>query len=320
MPALYLDRRNARVQIENQQLIVRVEGEITTRLPLSLLDRVIILGAQTIDTRVLTTLADASIPVHLVSGRGHQRMASVLGAPGNDARRRLAQYAAWHHPDRHDGLLRDLLRLKLQAQYRTVARWRKARPDARRPLTAALETLRAQRAALDAAPNDREKLRGIEGAASAASFRALKAILPPSLAFDGRKRRPPPDPVNAALSLAYTLAYALAVEAAHTAGLDPAIGFLHEPAHGRQSLAADLMEPLRPRIEYLIWQLFKDRRLTKDHFDQQKAGACLLGKRGRSLFYAAWEEHSPVYRRWLRRLTTVLVRRLQEHTDDPILF
>jgi len=64
--------------------------------------------------------------------------------------------------------------------------------------------------------------------------------------FDGRNRRPPLDPINAMLSLCYSL---LAKDLGVTllcVGFDPHLGFYHTAHHGRQSLALDLMEEFRP--------------------------------------------------------------------------
>ncbi|MFZ4536709.1 CRISPR-associated endonuclease Cas1 [Propionivibrio sp.] len=54
-------------------------------------------------------------------------------------------------------------------------------------------------------------LRGLEGAAAAIYFEALTEIVPESLHFNNRNRRPPKDPVNTLLSLTYTLLHAEAV-------------------------------------------------------------------------------------------------------------
>ena len=153
------------------------------------------------------------------------------------------------------------------------------------------------------------RLNGIEGAAAAAYFAAFTQVFPPSLGFTGRNRRPPRDPVNAALSLAYTLLHFEAVQACWMNGLDPYVGFYHEPAHRRESLAADLIEPLRVHIDRWVWRLFADRDLRVEDFVHDN-GACLLKKEGRALFYARYETLAPPLRRLLRRYGLVVARRL----------
>ena len=144
------------------------------------------------------------------------------------------------------------------------------------------------------------QLRGIEGAAAAGFFQGYTQLFAPTLTFSGRNRRPPRDPVNAALSLGYTLLHAEAVHAAHTAGLDPMIGFFHELDFGRASLASDLIEPLRPQVDQWVWDSFRSEWLRPEHFGRE-GDACLLGKAGREHFFSAYERFARPRRRLLRR-------------------
>ena len=73
-----------------------------------------------------------------------------------------------------------------------------------------LETL-LDRIADDTQPPDIASLLGIEGAGAAAYFAGYRTLFPDSLQFEGRNRRPPRDPVNACLSLGYTMVHFEAV-------------------------------------------------------------------------------------------------------------
>ena len=104
-----------------------------------------------------------------------------------------------------------------------------------------------------------------------------------------------------------------AVAACTSAGLDPLLGFYHRPAFGRESLASDLIEPLRAAVDLWVWELLRSRTLREEHFSTaaQDGGACLLGKAGRSIFYADWERASKPWQRWLRtqcRLLAITLR------------
>lgn len=72
-------------------------------------------------------------------------------------------------------------------------------------------------------------------------FKALASLLKPELGFRGRRHRPAPDPVNALLSLGYTLLYNQVYSWIHLVGLDPYCGFFHQLKRGHASLASDLM-------------------------------------------------------------------------------
>jgi hypothetical protein len=131
-------------------------------------------------------------------------------------------------------------------------------------------------------------LRGLEGAGAAAYFEGFADLLPERLKFSGRNRRPPRDPVNAMLSLGYTLLHAEAVLALYGAGLDPFVGFYHALDFGRESLACDLVEPLRVEVDQHALMLFRSEKLRAEDFSTTESG-CLLGKAGRARFYAEWE-------------------------------
>jgi CRISP-associated protein Cas1 len=155
-------------------------------------------------------------------------------------------------------------------------------------------------------------LNGLEGAAAAAYFNAFQTLFAPALGFVGRRRRPPPDPVNTCLSLGYTLLLHEAVRETQIVGLDPMLGFLHVPERGRESLACDLVEPLRPHVDEWVWQRFAARELRPEHFTIMPDGACLMGKSARAAFYDQFESLVRGLRRLLRRQARQLAADLRK--------
>ena len=85
--------------------------------------------------------------------------------------------------------------------------------------------------------------------------------------FEGRNRRPPRDPVNALLSLAYSLLAQDLTLACYAVGFDPLLGFYHQPRFGRPALALDLMEPFRPLIaDSAVLSAINTRMVTERDF------------------------------------------------------
>lgn len=315
MATLLLDRAQLEIRADGDALALYERGSRSGTVPLNLLDRVVIQGSQTrLDSGVLIRLAECGVTTVLLSPRSSKRVAIVLGTAHNDAGVRLAQAqrvmdrafcATWG---------RDLVRAKLRRQLLLLDSALDQRPDARKPLRDARASVERIARTLDNQELAAESLRGLEGSAARAYFQGLVAIMPPALEFSGRNRRPPRDPVNTCLSLAYTMLHFEAVRTAHAAGLDPLLGFYHRPAFGRESLASDLIEPLRPWADEWVWQLLRSRALREDHFSRDK-GACLLGKAGRGKFYADWEARAIAPRRWLRRRAAALGRVLRKQGD-----
>ena len=108
--------------------------------------------------------------------------------------------------------------------------------------------------------------------------------------FTKRNRRPPTDPVNALLSLAYSLLAKECTLAAYAVGLDPYIGFYHQPRHGRPALALDLMEEFRPLIaESAVITAINNRFISPN--DSVSAGRAVnLSATGRKQFFQCFEQ------------------------------
>jgi CRISPR-associated protein Cas1 len=108
--------------------------------------------------------------------------------------------------------------------------------------------------------------------------------------FTNRNRRPPTDPVNAMLSLAYSMLSKDCTLAALAVGFDPYIGFFHQPRFGRPALALDLMEEMRPLIaESTVLSCINNRVVTEKDF--VRAGhAVNLTAPGRKRFFQMYEQ------------------------------
>jgi len=312
MSTLYLDRRDLSLKLEGRTLALYADGARHGTVPLHLLERVVMRSAVSLESSLLARLADAGVGVLIFGGINGSKIATVQGRAHNDGARRIGQYRRYHDPAWRREWSRRLVRGKLKGQTRLLHQALAERPDQRLALTRALAQLTEARTRIASEPElATERLRGIEGAAAAAYFAAFTQLFAEGLGFTGRNRRPPRDPVNAALSLGYTLLHFEAVRACHGAGLDPIIGYFHELDFGRESLACDLIEPQRPRIDAWVWGQFRSRNLCADHFVCE-GGACLLGKAGRQHFYRELEPLMRPMRRLLRRLTGKLAAGLVE--------
>jgi CRISPR-associated protein Cas1 len=222
----------------------------------------------------------------------------------------------------------------------------------RNHLDAPKQTLRQMKSAAHAALHAHSipSLLGIEGAAAQAYFGQFDGMIKhraesPRKAdqdagqqiqfpfdFKGRNRRPPRDPVNALLSLAYSLLSRDATLAAYSAGFDPYVGFYHQPRFGRPALALDLMEEFRPIIaESVVLTLINNGMLQENDF--YRAGQSVtLTPRGRKTFFFAYEKriNSPIthpifgyqvsYRRALELQFRLLARVLTGEIEQYLPF
>lgn len=116
------------------------------------------------------------------------------------------------------------------------------------------------------------QLLGIEGYATRAYYRQMRKLIDEKWQFDGRNRRPPRDPINAMLSLGYSMLYAHTKAMIAADGLHPDIGLYHQDKPGHAALASDLMEPFRHLVEQSCWKLINTGILTPDDFDKSEQG------------------------------------------------
>jgi CRISPR-associated protein Cas1 len=147
---------------------------------------------------------------------------------------------------------------------------------------------------------DLETLLGIEGSAARVYFGEFAGMVKPdddpeappsgfSFDFEGRNRRPPRDPVNALLSLAYSMLAKDLTIACYAVGFDPYLGYYHQLRHGRPSLALDLMEPFRPLIaDSAVLSAINTRMVTERDFVRVGESVALTPG-GRKGFFRAYE-------------------------------
>jgi len=260
------------------------DGQETRKIPLAGLESLAVLGGVQISTQAMHALADRSVPVAFMSSAG--RLVAMLDPVDSiSAEIRRAQVRVFDQPPRCLELARALVAAKIVNQRILLQRNHSAIPDmVMEDLQA--EADRARRGAgLDA-------LRGHEGQAAAIYFDYFAGMFktPISSEFDvnGRQRRPPPDPINAVLSFAYTMLTHECVSALRLARLEPSVGAFHTSRPGRPALALDLMEPFRPLIaDSVAISSFNRGELTDGHFLRTSAG-CALTDSGRRAFFGAW--------------------------------
>ncbi|MCZ2152355.1 MAG: CRISPR-associated endonuclease Cas1 [Bryobacterales bacterium] len=312
MSTLYLDHSNLGLSRDGESLAIRHSGQLIRRVPLRLLETVVVKGNASLEAGALTAMARYGCSLVLLPrgpGAGDVLLTRSLGP---NSMRRLRQYAAVSDAAACARIAGLLLRAKFRGHARLLFRARNTRPELGKELGDAIAHLSAAERQIRQSPEySLARLLGVEGAAAAAFFAGYQRLFAPGLAFTGRNRRPPRDPVNACLSLAYTLLHAESVAQILAAGLDPSLGFYHQPLHGRESLACDLVELLRPAADEWVLKLFRERRIQAGNFRHLNEG-CLLGKAGRHTFYEAFEELRPQCRMRLKHALRLLIRELRD--------
>ncbi|WP_084165978.1 CRISPR-associated endonuclease Cas1 [Conchiformibius kuhniae] len=316
MTTLYIDRKNLRLTVENQAAVFYENDTRTATVPLHIIERICIKGSLQLNASVLGKLGEHGIGVLVLSGK-QQQAALMMPNTKLDARRRTLQHTQAQDPEAALRIAKNLIAEKTERQAQLLRRIGQTALQHAHRLHRPAEQIQALVQAVAAAP-DSDSLRGLEGAAAACYFQAWQSFLPASLNFQGRNRRPPRDPLNSILSLGYTLLHFEIVRHLHLCGLDPCIGFYHNLQHGRESLACDLLEPLRPQYDQWAIDLFRQHTLQAQDFSDTPQG-CRLKKSGRLRYYRAYEEHAKTWRTHIHQACRRLLNHLCQSTCQPEL-
>lgn len=284
---VYVQEQGARIGLAGERIVIQSRVGGTTEARLANTSQVTLLGNVQISTQALRALLERGIPLQFMTSGGYY-LGRATGLESKNVELRVAQHRAAADEEFCLSFARGVVVSKIK-NARTMLRRNHAAPEA-----AVISELDQLARKAGEAPS-LASLLGLEGTAARVYFGAFAGMLKGDAevrgAFDleGRNRRPPRDPVNALLSLAYAL---LAKELAVTlgaVGLDPMLGFYHQPRFGRPALALDLMEEFRPIVaDSVVVAAINNGVVTPDDF-QRAAGAVALRPAGRKKFLLAYE-------------------------------
>jgi CRISPR-associated endonuclease Cas1/CRISPR-associated protein Cas4 len=303
---LIVQSQRARIGKEGDTLKIVDEERGETQVRLIDISDLALFGNVSITTPALAALLEREIPVTFHSHSGWFR-GVAHGVGHRNVEVRTAQYRMSFDEAACLRFAKELVAAKI-ANQRTILRrnWRGS-PEERQ---AALDRLAAARKSADGAATAAQLL-GVEGDAASVYFRAFAGLLKSPedkqrdgelapFRFEARNRRPPTDPVNAMLSLAYAMLTRHLTIALASVGLDPYRGFYHAPRYGRPALALDLMEPFRSIIaDSVVLSAVNTGEVGPSDFVVAVTGAALT-QPGRRRFVEAFE------------------RRLSQETTHPV--
>lgn len=323
---VYLTQQGTSIGKSGERLVVREHGTTLQEIKMMDIGHVAVFGNVQLSTQAIQALCASDIPITYFSSGGwfygHTQSHGHKNILLRQAQFRVAE---------------DQLRsLELARQF-VVGKIANCRTILRRNATNVDDTLIALKSlgAKASQSSSMDTLLGLEGAAAAAYFARF------SLTFKGRahefdwqnrNRRPPRDPVNAMLSLGYALLSKVVAITCQSVGLDPYLGFYHQPKYGKPALALDLMEEFRPIVvDSVVLTAINTGEMTSDDFIS-RLGSVALTERGRKTFIGAFERRMNTeimhplfgykisYRRILEVQTRLLTRFLMGEIDHYVPF
>jgi len=266
----------------NGRLRVAMADGYVHEQPWTSLGAVLVFGRQKITGPALTAALETAVPIHFAT-RGGRYQGVLAGEQPTTAGHGLwlRQQELFAADALGLTLARELVAARIHNQTQVLRQRARSLPSLEEPL-AALKTLDGRLVTADGLA----ALNGIEGLAASHFFRGLARALPAELGFERRRRRPPPDPFNALLSLGYTLLYQRTDSVLRAAGLLPWQGLYHQGRGRHAALASDLMEPFRHLVERQALAMCNRGELKAADFLVEN-GACRLDRRALRTYVAA---------------------------------
>jgi CRISPR-associated protein Cas1 len=269
-------------------LQIKEKGSLIQEARLNDVSQVNIFGSASVSSAAVQALAERERPIaYFTMGGWFYAMTSGLGLKNVFLRR--DQFRRAEDEDFCLRIARAIVASKIRNQ-RTMLQRNHVEPPAR-----ALEALkRLAKQALDT--NGLDSLLGVEGTAAHYYFGHFSGMLKvedddrPAFDFTRRNRRPPRDPVNALLSLGYSLLVRDLTIVCHAIGFDPFVGFYHQPRFGRPALPLDLMEGFRPLVvDSTVLSAVNTGMVGRSDF-LTVGESVSLTSRGRKRFLQAYEQ------------------------------
>lgn len=242
---VHIQAQGAYASKDGETIVIKEKGAKVAEAKLYETSQLSLYGNVQVSTQLVQELCRRGVPITYASSGGWF-YGMTLGPMQKNVELRMHQYRAAVDPERSLALARRFVATKIRNS-RTMLRRNAEGIDAR-----TLDRLREFAISAEEAASA-ESLLGIEGTAARIYFEGLPFMLKRTeevegFTFEGRNRRPPKDPINAMLSLAYSLLVKDLTVVCAAVGFDPFLGFYHRPRYGRPSLALDLMEEFRPIV------------------------------------------------------------------------
>lgn len=291
---LFVTSEDIYLSLDGENVVANRGGEPVARYPLHTLQGIVSFSYSGASPALMGACTQRGIGLTFCSPRGRFLARASGAAQGNVLLRRM-QYRLADDLSHSCRIARSMIFGKVYNARQSIERTRRdhaLRIDEAR-FSAVSEQLQGLLPQI-AEETSLDSLRGLEGVGAAAYFGVLDDMIlreKETFFFRERSRRPPLDAFNAVLSFAYSLLAHDVASALESVGLDAYVGYLHRDRPGRESLALDMMEELRPCFaDRFVLTLVNNRVLSASDFDYRESGAVFLSDTGRRSFLQKWQE------------------------------
>ena len=288
MANLYVTEQGAVLRKTGDRVIVEKDDKVLLDVQCSQIDAVLLFGNVQFTTQVVYKLFEHGIEMALLTRTG-RLIGQITSQFPKNIELRYAQFKKYDDLPFRLMLSKILVNGKITNSLNLIRNFSYNHPEI--DLKEIVNRLESSLRQIDQA-QDLSTLLGIEGHGATIYFQGYGKMILSSFTFTGRKKRPPPDPVNALLSFGYTLIYNEISSLLDGLGFDPYLGYFHHIDYGRASLACDIQEEFRPFIDRFTLYLINNKVLqNKDFYTNPKGGGVYLKQDSMKRYFVQYERY-----------------------------
>lgn len=287
MANLYLTEQNSVLRKSGDRLIVQKDNEILLEVQCHKIDAVLIFGNVQFTTQVVHELFEHGIEMAILTRTG-KLIGQITSPTTKNIALRLQQFKRYWDGNFRLSLSKEIVAGKIKNCLHVIRQYSYNHPELHFETEAS--ALKARLKEVGSAIQI-DQLFGIEGNAARVYFDAFGKMLLSEFSFMGRKKRPSTDPVNALLSLTYTMIFNEIASLLDGLGFDPYLAYYHSIDYGRASLASDLMEEFRaPIADRLTLNLINNRIFQhEDFYSNPQDGGVYLKRESLKRYFVEYE-------------------------------
>lgn len=313
MSVIYVKEQGCFVRKNGARIEVTKNDQKLLSFPVANLDGLTIIGNVQISTQTMVYLMENGVDISFFTFSG-KFIGQALADSSKNIFLRFSQYDLYNNMEKRLDMAKIIIKNKIENQIYLVKKYRYKDDFSPREDMKKMQSLKDK---VDTCKTANEIL-GMEGMCSNYYFSCFAHMVQCQVPFKGRNRRPPKDPVNVILSLAYTFLTKEVSGVLEAESFEVYLGFLHGIRYGRKSLALDMVEEFRqPVADRFVIRCF-NRRIINEYDFEMEEDRVLLSEEGFRKFcmeYEKWMSQNNVngksFRQIIKRQGTALKKAVQ---------
>jgi len=289
MANLYITEQGAVLRKTGDRLLVEKDEEILLDVPCDKIDAVLIFGNVQVTTQSIREILEHGVELAILTRTGSRIVGQITSPATKNIELRVEQFRKYWDDSFRTTLARIIVRGKILNGLSLLRTFSYNHPEIN--LAPEMGGIQSALSTIDGAANI-NTLMGIEGSAARVYFSGFGKMILGEFTFEGRKKRPAPDPVNALLSFGYTLFFNEILSLLDGLGFDPYLGYFHNVEYGRASLASDIVEEFRASVDRFTLYLINNRIFKQaDFFTNPKGEGIYLTREAQKIYFVQYEKY-----------------------------